>query len=120
MSMHKRTKQERRHQRRRRVQLSGTAACPRASVYRSLRTIAVQLIDDERGHTLVAVSSGSLREASDSSLTKMQQAEAVGRQVSERARASGIEQVVFDRGGFRYHGRVRALAEAMRAGGLQF
>lgn len=111
---------KRRHIRvRRRVQ--GTAARPRLNVYRSLDHIYAQVIDDENGHTLVAASTldKSLRE-DFASLTRMEQAKAVGKAVAERARDKGIEQVVFDRGGYPYHGRVKALAEGSREGGLVF
>jgi len=102
-----------------RLHLAGTGERPRLSVYRSLNQIYAQVIDDSSGRTLAAASSleQGLR-ATDG--TKSERAKAVGRLLAERARAAGIERVVFDRAGFRYHGRVRALAEAAREAGLNF
>lgn len=94
---------------------------PRLSVYRSSKHIYVQLIDDSKGNTLVAAS--SLEQDLRSSLrtgANMNAAKVVGELIAERARMAGVEQVVFDRGGYLYHGRVKALADAARAGGLQF
>jgi len=110
----------RRHARVRRS-ISGTPERPRLVVFRSLRHIYAQVIDDTRGHTLAAASTmeGGLASAAKDK-TKRDQAAIVGRAVAERAKASGIGKVVFDRGGNRYHGRVRALAEAAREGGLDF
>ena len=107
---------QRRH-RRVRAKLSGTAARPRLAVYRSNARIYAQLIDDEAGHTLAAASSG------EKQLVKTSRADApaaVGKLIAERAKAAGIETVVFDRGGYLYHGRVKALADAAREGGLEF
>jgi large subunit ribosomal protein L18 len=86
-------------------------------VFRSNRGVAAQLIDDEHGRTLAAVTwtEGSLRE-----LARMEQAAKAGQVLAERAKAAGIERAVFDRGGYRYHGRVKALAEGAREGGLAF
>ncbi|MCW2953886.1 MAG: ribosomal protein [Conexibacter sp.] len=113
------SKPTKRLKRRRRVRakVSGTAVRPRISVFRSNRGISAQLIDDERGHTLVAVNwtEAELRESSGS-----EQARRVGTLLAERAKAAGIESVVFDRGGYQYHGRVKALAEGAREGGLAF
>lgn len=106
----------RRHIRVRR-KVHGTAERPRLSVFRSLKHIYVQVIDDERGHTLAAAST---REVEREGKTKTEEAAEVGRLVAERALAQGITKVVFDRGGYRYHGRVKAVAEAARAAGLQF
>ncbi len=99
----------------------GTSQRPRLNVYRSLNHIYAQIIDDSQGHTLLTVSTldPSLRQ-SLASKTKTEQASVVGKTLAERAVQSGITQVVFDRGGYKYHGRVRALAEASREGGLQF
>lgn len=104
-----------------RYKVQGTAERPRLNVYRSLEHIYAQLIDDVAGHTLVALSTVSrdLRNDLDS-LSKIEQAKAVGKTIAERAREQGIEQVVFDRGGYPYHGRVKALAEGSREGGLVF
>ena len=102
-----------------RLTVRGTAERPRLAVFRSLDQIYVQVIDDGAGRTLVSAS--SLEKALRAGRTgKTSQATAVGRLVAERARAAGIAQVVFDRAGYRYHGRVRSLAEAAREAGLDF
>lgn len=110
----------RRHQRVRK-QVAGTAVRPRLNVFRSLTAIYAQIIDDAAGRTLVSASSldKDLREKVKG-LKKSEQAKAVGRAVAERAKGKGINSVVFDRGGFQYVGRVKALAEGAREGGLQF
>ena len=102
-----------------RLRLSGTEARPRLAVFRSLNHIYAQVIDDTNGHTLAAASSleTGLR-GSDGS--KTDDAKRVGQLVAERAKAAGVGQVVFDRAGFKYHGRVRSLAEAAREAGLDF
>jgi large subunit ribosomal protein L18 len=107
----------RRRQRRIRGRVSGTAERPRLAVARSNKRIYAQLIDDDRGHTLAAAGSheGSLR-----GLSKGDAAGEVGKLLAERAREAGIEQVVFDRGGYKYHGRVKSLADGAREGGLRF
>jgi large subunit ribosomal protein L18 len=104
-----------------RTKVTGTPDRPRLSVFRSTAEIYAQLIDDQAGHTLVAASSidQDLR-AKLEGLKKLEQARLVGKAVAERARSQGIQQVVFDRGGFRYIGRVKALADAAREGGLEF
>ena len=113
------TPRQRRLRRRRRVRarVRGTAERPRLSVYRSNRGIFAQLIDDTRGHTLAAVNwiEPDLRD-----LGATEQARRAGELLAERARSAGVETCVFDRGGYRYHGRVRALAEGAREGGLAF
>jgi large subunit ribosomal protein L18 len=111
---------ERRHARVRKS-LVGTVQCPRLNVYRSLNNIYAQIVDDSREHTLLAVSTldPSLRQ-SLAGKSKTEQAAQVGKLLAERALQAGITQVVFDRGGYKYHGRVKALAEASRAGGLKF
>jgi large subunit ribosomal protein L18 len=111
---------ERRH-RRVRVKVKGTAERPRLSVFRSLRHIAAQLVDDVRGHTLVAASSleGVVLPA-DAKLNPKQRAEQVGQALAKRALEGGLKQVVFDRGGYPYHGRVKALADGARKAGLEF
>ena len=113
------TKPQRRLRRRRRVRakVHGTAERPRLSVFRSNRGIAAQLIDDVRGHTLAAV---AWTEDDLRGLAPMEQAARAGQLLAERAKAAGLETCVFDRGGYRYHGKVRALAEAAREGGLRF
>ena len=110
----------RRHIRVRR-KVHGTASRPRLNVMRSLEHIYAQVIDDDAGHTLVAASTVDITLRNDlASLPKQEQAKAVGKIVAERAREKGIEQVVFDRGGYPYHGRVKALADGSREGGLVF
>jgi large subunit ribosomal protein L18 len=106
-----------------RAKVSGTAGCPRLAVHRSNRHISAQLIDDTTGHTLAAASSvepdlrASLGKGGGGNVTG---AESVGRLLGTRAKAAGITKVVFDRGGFVYHGRVAVLADAARAEGLEF
>jgi large subunit ribosomal protein L18 len=114
----KRTKQQSRQRIHNRIRkkVSGTASRPRLSVYRSSKAIYCQLIDDLKGETLAAAYS---REAGISG-TKTEQATAVGKLIADKAKAAGIEAVVFDRGGYLYHGRVKALADGAREGGLQF
>ncbi len=111
---------KRRHVRVRR-KVHGTAERPRLNVYRSLENIYAQVINDDAGHTICAVSTVSGDVRSDlAALSKVDQAKAVGKTIAERARAQGIEEIVFDRGGFPYHGRIKALAEGSREGGLVF
>jgi large subunit ribosomal protein L18 len=102
-----------------RLSLTGTTGRPRLAVFRSLNQIYAQVIDDSAGRTLASASSleKGLR---DGSGTKSEQAKVVGRMIAERAKAAGVDKVVFDRAGFRYHGRVRALADAAREAGLDF
>jgi large subunit ribosomal protein L18 len=113
------TKPQQRLRRRRRVraQVSGTAERPRLSVFRSNRGVFAQLVDDRAGRTIAAVNwiEPDLRK-----LGPMEQAKRAGELLAERGKAAGVETCVFDRGGYRYHGRVRALAEGAREGGLQF
>jgi large subunit ribosomal protein L18 len=113
------TKPARRLRRRRRVRskVRGTAERPRVSVFRSNRGIFAQLVDDEHGRTLAAV---NWTEPELRSLSRMEQASRVGTLLAERAKEAGVERAVFDRGGYRYHGRVKALAESAREGGLDF
>ena len=108
----------RRH-RRVRKKVAGTATRPRLAVFRSNNHISVQLIDDEVGHTLASASTvePSLR---DGATGNIEAAKKVGALIAERAKAAGIDKVVFDRGGYLYHGRVAALAEAAREAGLDF
>lgn len=100
-----------------RKKVKGTAERPRLNVYRSNKAIYCQIIDDTKGHTLVAASS---LENADIKGTKMEIAKEIGKIIAEKTKAAGIENVVFDRGGYLYHGRVKALAEGAREGGLQF
>ena len=111
---------QRRHERVRK-QISGTAERPRLAVYRSLRHIYAQVIDDIAGHTLVAASTLDVALTEElTDLTKADQAKAVGKLVGKRAADAGVNTIVFDRGGFPYHGRVKALAEGARESGLKF
>ena len=104
-----------------RKKVSGTPERPRLSVFRSLKHIYAQVIDDSTGRTLVAVSSQqTLTENGAVAGDKTAVSAAVGKLVAERALAEGVTRVVFDRGGCKYHGRVKALAEASREGGLEF
>ena len=109
----------RRLKRRRRVRakVQGTAERPRVSVFRSNRGISAQLIDDDAGRTLAAV---NWTEAELRSLPRAEQAKRAGELLAQRAKEAGVETAVFDRGGYQYHGRVRALAEGAREGGLAF
>jgi large subunit ribosomal protein L18 len=104
-----------------RKDLSGSAQRPRLNVFRSLSGIYAQVIDDQAGQTLVSASTvdRDLREQVKG-MKKSEQAKLVGKTVAERAKGKGIETVVFDRGGYRYSGRIKALADGAREGGLQF
>jgi large subunit ribosomal protein L18 len=111
---------ERRH-RRVRVTTSGTLERPRLSVFRSLRHMVAQVIDDTSGKTLASASTleAELKTLAEGK-NKTEQAKLVGKALAERAQKAGVKKVVFDRGGYKYHGRVKALAEASREGGLDF
>ena len=113
------TRPAKRLKRRRRVRakVTGTAERPRISVFRSNRGVFAQLIDDDSGRTLAAV---NWTEDELKSLKRMEQATKAGELLAERAKAAGVETAVFDRGGYQYHGRVKALAEGAREGGLIF
>jgi large subunit ribosomal protein L18 len=102
-----------------RLRVEGSVARPRLAVFRSLNHIYAQVIDDASGRTLAAASTAE-KELRGSGQTKTDEAKVVGRLVAERAKTAGVERVVFDRAGFRYHGRIKALAEAARETGLQF
>ncbi len=110
----------RRH-RRVRAKISGTAERPRLNIFRSLSHIYAQVIDDEKGHTLCSASSidPEARNAVKG-LSKKEAAKVIGKLIGERALAAGVTEVVFDRGGYQYHGRVQALAEGAREAGLKF
>lgn len=110
----------RRRQQRARRKVSGTAARPRLSVFRSLKNISVQIIDDLSGKTLLSVSTLGEDFAKDTYGGNVKAAAAIGKLAAEKAKAAGINEVVFDRGGRQYHGRVKALAEAAREAGLKF
>ena len=99
-----------------RARVSGTAEKPRLSVFRSLNHIYAQLIDDEKGATLVSASTKEVGKKTG----KLDKAAAVGQLIAEKALKIGIKAVVFDRGGYKYHGRIKSLAEAARTGGLKF
>ena len=103
-----------------RKKILGTALRPRLNVYRSLNHIYVQVIDDLNGSTLVAANSAEGKKGEQRTGGNVAAAKAVGKSIAERAKAKGITKVVFDRGGYIYHGRVKALADAAREGGLQF
>ena len=113
------TKHAKRFKRRRRVRskVRGTADRPRLSVFRSNRGIQAQLIDDAAGHTVAAV---TWTEDELKTMPRMDQAKRAGELLAERAKAAGVETCVFDRGGYRFHGRVGALAAGAREGGLKF
>jgi len=115
------TKRQRRHVRVR-AKVNGTASRPRLNVFRSSAHIYAQVIDDDRGHTLVSASDleHEARDRVGSEATKTARAQAVGELVGERAKAAGIDAIVFDRGGYLYHGRVKAVADGARKAGLAF
>lgn len=126
----KKTKNALRAVRHRRVRshLSGTAECPRLSVFRSLRVVSAQLVDDTVGKTLAAVSAREIKPKGSSATkqkvenknAKVADAYLTGKLLAEKALAKGVKRAVFDRGGYSYHGRVKALAEGARDGGLNF
>ena len=117
MSVQTRPAKRLKRRRRVRAKITGTADRPRISVFRSNRGVFAQLIDDESGRTLAAV---NWTEDDLKSLKRMEQASKAGQLLAERAKAAGVETAVFDRGGYQYHGRVKALAEGAREGGLIF
>ncbi len=121
MAVNNRSEARVRRHKRVRKNLSGSAQRPRLAIFRSVTDIYAQVIDDAAGHTLVSASSidKELREKVKG-LKKSEQAKVVGKAVAERAKSKGISAVVFDRGGFKYMGRVKALADGARDGGLQF
>ena len=114
-----RTQLRRRRHLRVRRKVAGTAERPRLVVFRSLKHIYAQLVDDDRGVTLLGVGDGSEGIQADGS-GKVSRGKAVGKLIAERAKAAGVTRVVFDRAGYRYHGRVQAVAEGAREGGLEF
>ncbi len=103
-----------------RERLSGTAERPRLSVYKSLNHFYAQVIDDLAGHTLAAASSVEVKDTVGGKTGNAKAAAAVGSKVAEKAKAKGVTAVVFDRGGFKYHGRLKAFADAARKAGLKF
>ena len=102
-----------------RLTLAGTAGQPRLAVFRSLNHIYAQVIDDASGTTLAAASTVE-KELRGSKATKSEEAASIGKLIAERAKAAGIDRVVFDRAGYRYHGRIKSLADAARESGLDF
>ncbi len=102
-----------------RKHIFGTALRPRMTVFRSNKQIYVQLINDDENKTLVSASSVE-KEVEEAKITKTEQAKLVGTRLAEKAKQSGIENVVFDRNGYLYHGRIKSLADAARKGGLKF
>ena len=115
MTVATKPQQRQRRHRRVRAKIRGSATRPRIAVFRSNRGISAQLIDDDRGHTVAAA---TWTEADLKGLPRMEQAAKVGALLAERAKSAGIERAVFDRGGYRYHGRVKAFADGVREGGL--
>ena len=102
-----------------RKKISGTAERPRLAVFRSNKQIYVQVVDDLKGITLLAVSSKE-KELAKTGIKKTEQAKIVGKSLAAKCKEKGIENVIFDRSGYRYHGRVKSLADAAREGGLKF
>jgi large subunit ribosomal protein L18 len=117
MSVQTRDAKRLRRRRRVRAKVRGTAERPRLAVFRSNRGVQAQLIDDVAGHTLAAV---NWTEQELKSLGRMEQAARAGALLADRAKGAGVDTVVFDRGGYRYHGRVKALADGAREAGLRF
>ena len=117
----KEAKRRRRHHRIRN-KISGTGERPRLAVYRSLNHIYVQVIDDVTGRTLASASSSvkDVKSRTDAAKGKVEKSRIIGELIAERAKAAGVTRVAFDRGGYLYHGRVQALAEGARKGGLEF
>src|SRR5919108_3540882 len=102
-----------------RLTMAGTAERPRLAVFRSLNHIYAQVVDDASGKTLIAASTLE-KDLRGGKSTKSEEAAVIGRLIAERSKAAGIERVVFDRAGFRYHGRIKSLADAARSAGLEF
>jgi large subunit ribosomal protein L18 len=117
MSLATKNAQRLRRRRRVRAKVSGSADRPRLAVFRSNRGVTAQVIDDVKGHTIAAV---NWTEPDLKGLPRMEQAKQVGQLIARRAQDAGADTVIFDRGGYRYHGRVKALAEGAREGGLKF
>jgi large subunit ribosomal protein L18 len=117
MTLHKTRARNRRH-RRVRKKVQGSAERPRLAVFRSSRHVYAQLIDDEAGRTLYAASTME-KDARGGTTSTVDAAKAVGKRIGERAKSEGVTKIVFDRGGFRYHGRVAAVADGAREAGLE-
>ncbi len=122
MALGNKARQVRRLRRHRRVRrkVSGTQERPRLVVYRSLKNIEAQIVDDVQGVTLLGISTRSADVRSTDELSKSERGKLAGKVLAERAKEKGITKVVFDRGGYLYHGRVKAFAEGAREGGLEF
>ncbi len=120
LEKHLKEKRERKERRKQRIRakIFGTKEKPRLCVFRSKKNIWVQIIDDKKGHTLISASSKEIN--LDKKLTKKEIAFKVGKLIAKKALEVGIKEIVFDRKGYRYHGRVKSLAEGAREGGLQF
>ena len=103
-----------------RKKISGTAEKPRVAVFRSNKQIYAQVVDDNKVVTILSVSSKEKEVAGQTGLKKTEQAKLVGKSLAEKCKEKGIENVVFDRSGYKYHGRVKSLADAAREGGLKF
>ena len=119
IAQQRRESRVRRHKRVRKS-IMGTSARPRLAVFRSNKHLVMQVIDDEAGRTLVAASTHEAAVRSEGGVSGVEGATRVGTLVAERAKAAGVDKVVFDRGGFLYHGRIAAAAEAAREAGLEF
>jgi large subunit ribosomal protein L18 len=115
-------KKQGKHKRHKRVRarVVGSGSRPRAAIFRSNKHIYVQLIDDTKAATILGMGDSSISGKGKAKIKKTENAKALGKHISELARQKGINSIVFDRGGFRYHGRVKALAEGLREGGLSF
>ena len=103
-----------------RKKITGTAESPRLAVYRSNKQIYVQVVNDQNGETILSASSKEKEVAAQTGIKKIEQAKLVGKLLAAKCKEKGIEQVVFDRSGYKYHGRVKSLADAAREGGLKF
>jgi large subunit ribosomal protein L18 len=116
------TKLERRSRIKMRIRkkINGTAEAPRLAVYRSNKQIYVQVVDDLKGETILSASSKEKDIAAQTGIKKIEQAKLVGKLLAAKCKEKGIEKVVFDRSGYKYHGRVKSLADAAREGGLKF
>lgn len=119
--MNSKTKQLNRHRRHKRVRalIKGTADRPRVSVFKSNRHVLVQLIDDEAGKTIISSKIISSKK-SNMKGTKTDKANKIGELIADKTKEAGIKEVVFDRGGFKYHGRIKAIADGLRKGGINF
>ncbi len=108
-----------RRAKRTRAKISGTAEKPRLSVFRSNRYVYAQLIDDKKGHTVAGISTFEIKKSAGKDSTKTVQAERIGEELAKKALAAGVNQAVFDRGSYKYHGRIKAVAEGAKKGGLK-